>query len=168
LFLFRLGLTAAHISGTALTDIMAGDAALAFLAGYCGFIFCWVRFGFLLGATTIAEDRIGLVRSWTLSYRNFWRMFAVTLAIFLPFFALEMMAFVMLGAFPHVTPGASPAQVRAAEQAANALMMANMQHYSYLVVPLAMVAAVLLYGLMAGASTFAYRALTEGEEQPAS
>ncbi len=161
LFLFRLGLTAAHISDASLKTILAFDALLAFLAGYCGFIFCWVRLGFLLGAITIAEGRVGLARSWTLSRRNFWRMFLVSLALFVPFLLLEIVAFYALGLFPHFTPGATPAEIQAAQNAASTAAFARMNDYWYLVYPGGAIVSLVLYGLMGGAGSFAYRALTD-------
>jgi hypothetical protein len=160
LLLFRLGLGAAHVSDAAIKMILAWDVALAFLAGYCGAVFCGLRFGFLLGATTIAEKRIGLFRSWTLSHGNFWRMFVVSLALFLPFLVLEGLAFYALGIFPHLPPGASPVEIRALQNAASATAMARMQHYRYFVYPGGAVVALLLYGLMAGGGVFAYRVLS--------
>jgi hypothetical protein len=170
LFLFRAGLGIAHVSDTALKGIMALDTGLAFLAGYCAMIFCWVRFGFLLGAATIAEDRIALGRSWTLSHRNFWRMFAISLAILLPFVAAEITAMAAGGLLPHLPPpGASPDQIQTLQAAQNLRMTAafeQMRHYWYVTYPVFAVISVLMYGLMAGASVFAYRALTENEIKP--
>ena len=161
LFLFRLGLGAAHISDTAIKGILALDVSLAFIVGYCGFIFCALRFGFLLGATTIAEGRISLFRSWTLSHGNFWRMFVASLALFLPFLVPEGVGFYALGLFPHIPTGTTLVEVHALQNAASAAASARMQHYWYLVDPVIAVFALLLYGLMAGAGVFAYRALTE-------
>jgi hypothetical protein len=75
--------------------------------------------------------------------------------------AVEIIALFGLGFFPHFTPGATPAQIQAAQAAASAAAMAQMQHYGYIIYPLGILIAVIFYGLMAGASVFAWRALTE-------
>ena len=143
------------------------DTVLAFLAGYCGFVFCWIRFGFLLGATTIAEDRIGLFQSWTLSHRNFWRMFAVTLAVFLPFVVIEMGAFLIgIGAFRLPPPGATPAQIQATQIVASLSAEVAIMQYWYLFYPVFVIVTVWTYGLAAGSQVFAYRALTEDGTTP--
>jgi hypothetical protein len=43
-----------------------------------------VRLTFLLPAVVVAEERIGLGRAWELGGGNFWRMFAVVIAVFVP------------------------------------------------------------------------------------
>jgi hypothetical protein len=170
LFLFRLGLGAAHISDGAIKAILAFDVILAFLAGYCGFIFCALRFGFLLGATTIAEDRIGLFRSWTLSHGNFWRIFLVVLAVLLPFIVVEFSTLYAAGAFPSFPPtGATPGQLRAFQDAMTAkqmAMLAGVRHYWYITYPGFAVFAVLFYGMAVGAQSYAYRTLTGSDAKP--
>jgi hypothetical protein len=166
LIVFRLGLGAAHVSDNAMKGIATFDVFLAFLIGYCGFVFCGLRFGFLLSVTTIAEARIGLFRSWTLSHGNFWRIFVIALAIILPFLIIEGVALYALGIFPHVPTGATLAEIQALQNAASAAVSARMQHYWYLVYPCGAILALLLYGLAAGAQTFAYRALTEADSIP--
>lgn len=166
LFLFRLGLGAANISGDAMKRIATFDTAIAFVIGYCGFIFCAMRFGFLLFPATIAEDRIALTRSWTLSHGNFWRMFWIALALLLPFAILELAAFYGLGAFPHIPPGSTPAEIQAMQGAASASMAAQMRHYWYIVYPAGTIFGFLAYGFLAGAQSFAYRMLTGGELTP--
>jgi len=157
LYCFRLGLGAAHISDNALKGITIFDVSLAFLVGYCGLIFCAFRFGFLLFVVTLEDDRIGLFKSWTLSHGNFWRMFVIGLAIFVPFMILEILAFYWLGLFPHFHPGITPAEIQASQGAA----FARMLRYWYIIYPVGVLVTLLLYALMAAAQVFAYRALTQ-------
>jgi hypothetical protein len=161
LYVFRLGLGAAHVSDNALKGIAIFDVALAFLVGYCGFILCAFRFGFLLFPATIAEDRIALFRSWTISHGNFWRIFVIVLALFLPLVILEMTGFYWLGLFPHFHAGMTPMQMQAAQQAASAAAFAKMRQYGYVIYPVGAFAALFINSLMAGAQSFAYRALTQ-------
>jgi hypothetical protein len=123
-----------------------------------------LRFGFVLTAITLAENRIGLFRSWGLSHGNFWRMFAIGLAVLLPFLILEIIVMYWAGLFPHLPPpGASAAQPQAL-QAAQAIRQAETmkQVYGlwYVSYPILAVVCALLYGLAAGVQIFAYRALT--------
>jgi hypothetical protein len=167
LFFFRLGLGAVHISDTAIKNILGFDTLLAFVVGYCAIIFCILRFGFLICATTIAEGKIGLTRSWTLSHGNFWRILVILLAIFLPFMTLEFAVMAAAGLFPHLPPpGATVAQLQAFQaerMARTTAAMGLMQHYWYVAYPVLAVFVVFLYGAIAGAQSFAYRVLTGTE-----
>jgi hypothetical protein len=170
LFCFRLGLGAAHISDAAIKDILGFDTALAFLVGYCAAIFCALRFGFLICVTTIAEGKITIARSWELSRKNFWRIFVILLAVFLPFLVLEFAVMAAAGLFPHLPPpGATVQQIQAfrvERRQYTAAAMHRMQHYWYFFYPIMGVLTVYIYGVLAGAQTFAYRALTDGETTP--
>ena len=164
IFMMRLLLHLAHVSDVAITAIAILETVLIFLLGYCGFLYCGVRFGFLLGAATIAQDRIGLAESWTLSHRNFWRMFIVSLAIFLPFVIIEGGFMAALGIFRFPPPETSPAVANAIMQARMAAMQSMLLHYWYIYLPVFGAMMVLLYGVLAGAGSFAWRALTEDGE----
>ncbi|MGB8365047.1 MAG: hypothetical protein ACLQUZ_16900 [Rhizomicrobium sp.] len=59
-------------------------AAVAVIAAVLWCIYASVRLTFLLPAVVVAEERIGLGRSWELGGGNFWRMVAVFLAVFVP------------------------------------------------------------------------------------
>jgi hypothetical protein len=58
--------------------------AVSIVVGYCWFVYFIVRLWFLLPAVVVAEDGIGLGRSWSLFGGNFWRTIGVWIAIFLP------------------------------------------------------------------------------------
>jgi hypothetical protein len=161
LYGFRLGFSAAHISDNALKGIAVFDLTLAFLIGCCGLALCALRFGFLLFAVTLAEGRIGLFRSWTLSHGNFWRMFWILLAVTLPLIILETLAFYWLGLFAHIQAGMSQADMQAAQQAASAAAFAKMHRYWYVVYPGGMILSLWVYAVTAGAQSFSYRALTQ-------
>ena len=88
-------------------------------------------------------------------------MFLVSLALFVPFALLQIAIFFALDFYPHISLGATPAEIQAAQDAAAAAAFARMRDYWYLVYPAGAIVSLLLYCLMAGASVFAYRALTE-------
>jgi hypothetical protein len=161
MFVFGFGFRAAHMADSAIKSVAAWDSILAFLIGYCGLIFCALRFGFLLVPATIAEEKIGLLRAWQISQGNFWRMFGVALAIFLPIMALLLCLLYLAGGFPQVPAGVSGAEAAALQNAAGAAFAARMQHYWYLYYSANALISLLMIGLTAGAESFAYRALVE-------
>ena len=59
-------------------------AALIVLATSLAFVYAIVRLGFLILPVTVAEEQISLVRGWIVTKGNFWRIFAVVLAIGIP------------------------------------------------------------------------------------
>ena len=61
-----------------LVRIIAGIAACLW------FIYLVVRLTFFLPAVVVAEERLGLGRAWELGGGNFWRIFVVAIAVFLP------------------------------------------------------------------------------------
>jgi hypothetical protein len=166
---FALGLAAKVVNNSIFgtgTTILTGLAALVL---WCGYFYSLVRLTFLLTPVIAAEEEgFALARSWTLGKSNFWRMFAVLLAVFLPFLILEFV-FLFEFMFKGVTfpPLHASAEQTAAYQAAiNARtmeMMNAMVHYWYVTYPLFIVIMVVFYGSAVGAQCFAYRALAEGE-----
>ncbi|HEY5046884.1 MAG TPA: hypothetical protein VII49_02555, partial [Rhizomicrobium sp.] len=58
--------------------------AIAIVAAFLWIVYLIVRLTFLLPAVVVAEKRIGLARAWELSAGNFWRIFAVAIAVFVP------------------------------------------------------------------------------------
>ena len=59
-------------------------AVILGIVAVCWFIYACVRLTFFLPAVVVAEERIGLGRSWELGGGNFWRIFAVTFVVFVP------------------------------------------------------------------------------------
>jgi hypothetical protein len=130
--------------------------------GYALFFFL-IRFLFLLAPVNVAEQQLGLKRSWTLSAGNFWRIFLVTLAIALPIMIINYgYGYFMAGPL-HVAPGASKEAIEAAQMAWRVTQLNAMAERWYVTLPLT--AVVMLFQLGAGcaAQVFAWRALTEAE-----
>lgn len=131
----------------------------------CAFIYGMVRLTFLMVPVTVAEKRFGIGRSWTLTKGNFWRIFAIALAIWLPLIILEFL-FIGLALASHVAAfiAASqkgPAAVAAEFAALWKIYLDNLLYISLIGFALAPV----LYGLIAAPAAFAYRALVP--EKPA-
>lgn len=167
-FLFNLGFHATGMSDAGIKAVTEWDTALAISLGYCGLIFCLVRFGFLLFPATIAEEKIGLFRAWTLSNGNFWRMFAASLAGVLPLLGTEVLLVIWLGIFKMPPAGATAEQIRAMQAAAEATADAKIHDQWFIYYPVLVLGMLLTYGVLAGIQSFAYRALADGDERPIS
>lgn len=125
-------------------------------------LFVVLRLSFLLVAVTVAENRIDLIRAWTLTHGNFWRIVVVWTAITLPAWFLYLaiqIAFVGFAAYAeaiHILPnvGQFAGNVRiAALQMHRVLAWLPYVYAAWLLVqPLAL-------GLASGAAARAYRAL---------
>ncbi len=66
-----------HFGGIAIAVVL-GTAA------FCWIVYACVRLTFFLPAVVVAEQDIGLIRSWELGGGNFWRIFAVAFVVFVP------------------------------------------------------------------------------------
>jgi len=137
---------------------------IVILVLYGAFLYGIVRLMFLLTPVVVAESRIGIGRSWKLGRGNFWRMFIVLVAIFLPVLVLEVLALTLLPGFPRMQPGA-PEQVRAAMLAWEVSLLGRMTDYWFIVYPVFGVIMVAFYGMLIGAQCFAYRALVPAETE---
>lgn len=179
IFVFILGWLAALVVGFVIGFLgtLAGVAALSALlsllaaaAVFCGYIYCLVRLTFLLLPVIAAEEKsFALVRAWTLSHGNFWRMFAITLIILVPLLVLELVfvfSYLFKGLIIPRAP-ASPEQMAAFEAAMNtraAEMMTAFYVNWYITYPLTILVVAIFYGAAIGAQCFAYRNLTERED----
>jgi hypothetical protein len=166
---FVLRLITNAVNNGLFTGIVGVIAIVAMIALWCAYIYGLVRLTFFMVPVIAAEEEgFALARSWTLGWRNFWRMFVVLLAVLGPIFILEFVlifGFMLRGiAFP--PPHADAAQKAAFQIAMNARSMAMMEavyHYWYLSFPILIVVMVVFYGAYVGAPCFAYRALMEAE-----
>ncbi len=129
----------------------------------CAFFYVIVRMSFLLAPVAVAEKRVSLIRAWQLGHGNFWRMFAIGLSIWIPLIVLEVgLIFWFLGNSFLPPLHGTPDQIQAFaqhQQEVSRHMMLQMQSHWYIAYPLSLVVGVILYGLISGASAFAYRAL---------
>jgi hypothetical protein len=136
-------------------------AVLIVLAASCAFIYAIVRLGFLILPVTVAEEQINLIRGWILTKGNFWRIFAVVLAIGIPIaiaYALVVIGIIGPARLFAPLPGDASAQA----QALNARFSILQQHMP-LYIGLNLIIAPFAIGLNAGACAFAYRALVSTE-----
>ena len=140
-------------------------AALIVLATSLAFVYAIVRLGFLILPVTVAEEQISLVRGWIVTKGNFWRIFAVVLAIGIPIaiaYALVVVGIIGPGRLFAALPADPAAQARALNE-----RFAILQQHMPLYIGLNLILAPFAIGLNAGASAFAYRALVSPEAAPA-
>lgn len=125
---------------------------------YFFIIYAMVRLTFLLIPATVAENRMGLWRSWKLMGGNFWRAFLILLCIFIPLVIVEVVVMMLLHA-PMVPPtDESP-------EAALRFITEVIDFYIaawYWILPIFLAIAVFFTGLFIGAQAFAYQALAAG------
>lgn len=136
----------------------AAVAVVLMLPFVIGFLYLVIfRIGFLIIPVTVAEGRIDLARGWTLTHGNFWRMLAVSLAIWLPLLVLLAVGFVLsLGSDLSVFM-ASAKDNSAQANLARAMLL---QRHMPLLIGLNLLFMPFIVGLGMGATSFAYRALT--------
>jgi hypothetical protein len=159
---------------------MTAPVAVAIAAGIfvliiaCAIFYSVVRLSFLLAPAAVDGPR-ALRRGWALTRGNFWRIFLIGLSIFIPLIIVEVayLYFIVgpdLFLPPHLT-GMTPeamAQWQQHQRAASLALMQRTQDRWYIVYPLGLIFSVVIYGLMTGASAFAYRALVPlSSEAPA-
>ncbi|MBV9990935.1 MAG: hypothetical protein JOZ72_06535 [Alphaproteobacteria bacterium] len=155
----------------ATTPLFALLFLLAALVAVGAIIYIATRLSFLLTPVAVAE-RISLTRAWQLTKGNFWRIFVIVLALVIPLVVLELVFLVYVVRMPLVPPlhsGVTPQELQAfaeQQQAMNRQMMTDMQRYWYIAYPLSLVVSLIFYGMFAGASAHAYRAVTHEDRAP--
>jgi hypothetical protein len=138
---------------------IALPSALLAVAGFCAIVYALVRLGYLLAPVTIIENRIDLARGWMLTRGNFWRVFAVVLAIIVPIGILEsgamltLMGKELIGALPAV--GSSDAAIQQHMQVIEEIFRKHMPQILFV----SLILAPFNLGLSISASAFGYRAL---------
>jgi len=141
--------------------MLALVVALLIAIGYGGAIFIAFRFLFLLTPVNIAEQSLGLTRAWQLSHRNFWRSFAIVLAIMLPIIIVEYAVIFAAVGLPPMPHGEGPQAFQARRLEWNIAIMQAMVNHWYIALPLLGLLMVFYLGANCSAQVFAYRKLTE-------
>jgi hypothetical protein len=143
-----------------------GLAAVLGFAGFCILVYVFVRLSFLFIPAAIVEGQFGLTRSWELTAGNFWRIFAVGLAVLTPLLLVQGIAeYFILG------PGYFASIAAMARDGANAANAANTARYSIeqaqivqarlpLLLGMGLILAPLMQGLLFSPAAFAYRVLS--------
>jgi hypothetical protein len=142
-------------------------AVIVGIAAVCWVIYAAVRLFFFLPAVVVAEEQIGLVRSWELGGGNFWRIFAVVFVIFVPVaigFGIVQNAligpFLPPDLFAHFHPNMTPEQFGELYMQIIKGMFRTMRAAWPLIVVLAIIRSILFLGLGNGAVAKAYLGVT--------
>lgn len=152
-------------------SILAGIAAVIFaplailvpIVAVIAIIYGGLRLTFLMPPIAVAEERQVISRSWSLGKGNFWRMFAVILAIVIPLAIVQGVVQVSLFSSLILVP--PPEDAGPAEMAAfMAQMMAQVSSLLPLLVPVYIVFYAATIALIISASAFAYRSLVPAPE----
>lgn len=166
-----LGVVAGQAAAPAGKPIVALAIAALAIAVSCALIYIATRLSFLLAPVAVAEQRITLIRGWELTRGNFWRIFLIVLSVLLPLLLLEIVYILALYGtdfFPRPGTLGSPEGMAQWQQHNRQLSLHGMevtQRYWFIVYPLGLLFALIVYALFAGLSAFAYRALVP--ESPA-
>jgi hypothetical protein len=126
-----------------------------------------VRLVFFLAPVTVAEGKNVVRRAWAISRGNFWRIFGVILAIVIPVLLVNLLLqFALFGDAAMNMGGVAGEQTP--EEAFRQLEQRIDQIRSslILVVPIFLALAAFMYGVMAAAAAYAYRALVPAGQEP--
>ncbi len=118
------------------------------------FFYVALRLAFLIAPVAAAEDKARITRAWSLSAGNFWRMFAVFLALAVPLvIAIGACEFAVLG------PSLHEAGRQIAARHDHGAFLALVMPHGPVLVTIAAAFMVIANALFAGAGAAAYRAL---------
>ncbi len=142
----------------------AAIAAVVLIASIlrCIVVYCFGRFFFFLPAVVVAEERIGLGRSWSLSGGNFWRMAVVWLLIAVPVWFVVGVA-LQVTILPIILSAASMLPRHPSPEELQPLFQA-LVHALPIFAPVTIAAGIAIRAFMAGAVGTAYKALTAPTE----
>jgi len=163
ILIFFGGMILAGIVSGILAVFLGGVATVAFLIVVFGMIYVLLRLVFLQPPLAVAEGRKVLSRSWSLSKGNFWRIFGILLAIFVPLimvqFIMQITLFSSLAIRP-IAPDADPDEIAA--------YLSQFMTQLAGLLPVLLVVGTLfnaaLISLLTSASAFAYRSLVPAAE----
>ena len=159
---FGLALGVAIVIGIAAV-VFAPLLVLVPLITLLGIVYVLVRLTFLQPPIAVAEERGVIRRSWELGKGNFWRMFAVLLAIVIPLAIVQ--GIVQISVLSSLAIEPPPEDAGPAEVAAfMAQMMAELSVLLPLLVPIAIVFYAAMIAMIVSASAFAYRSLVPAPE----
>lgn len=138
---------------------------LIFAIIFAVMMYVFTRLTFLLPSVVVAERRTGLGRAWSLGRGNFWRMFAILLAVMLPLLVIEFLAFAFWSPdlLTMVKPGATPAEILAWDRRLMEQIVHYLEAYWFIALPVWLAVTTVYFGLLYGARAFAYRALVPAE-----
>jgi hypothetical protein len=159
---FGLVIALTVITGIAAV-IFAPLAVLVPIVAILGAVYVLLRLTFLQAPVAVAEERQVISRSWSLGRGNFWRIFAVLLAIMIPLSLVQGIVQISLFSSLDIVP---PAGEPGPEEIAAfiAQLMGQLSGLLPLLVPIAIVFYAAMISMIVSASAFAYRSLVPAPE----
>jgi len=157
LALVAIGFIVWNVAGNMTQPGAGWVRGIAIFVEACAFFYIVVRLSFLLPAVVVAEDSIGIGRSWELSSGSFWRIFVIFLACHLPLgIVAAVVGLILTGGQmnPHIEPGMTP------QQMFQAYMVAS-QAGGIIYLVFRILIQIASAGLSAGSQATAYLAVTE-------
>ena len=153
-------------AGAAILARVAGNSApLALLAvgvavaGVLAFVYVSTRLWFLVVPVTVVEEQINLGRGWTLTEGNFWRAFAVMLAVSFPIVVISAIGSAVIMGGDLAAP--VPAAVAKNPMMSFALYLQIADRHLPATLFLDLILAPFSLGLSLSAAAFAYRSLVQ-------
>ena len=125
-----------------------------------------VRLSFLVVPATVAEGRVGIIRSWVLTGGNFWRIFLIALCTLLPIMCLLIAIQVVIVGPDALVPPLDALKNPAKQALFAAKQSRAMLEHLPLVMALSFLASPILNGLVFAPSAVAYRALVPPGSEP--
>ena len=168
LILVGISSLASHLS-SALSILLTIGLVLAGIAGWCAMIVAAFRLSFLLVPLVVAEESISFRRGRQLTRGNFWRIFIVWLAVFVPmmFASVAYMIFLFGGdLLPPLNALDNPEAIAAWPQHFALVfqhLVEQRLNWWFVYLPIELIFSAIFYGLWAGVSAFSYQALAAGE-----
>ncbi|NDU92133.1 MAG: hypothetical protein G3I10_05910, partial [Ferrovum sp.] len=135
--------------------------------------YLFIRLSFVVTAVIVAEQRFDLIRPWRLVEGNVLRIFALGLALFVPFVLVFIIVYVLVlgGEIWTLAHTLAQAQAHGRQFAADLLTQTARAIHGllvrrwFLLLPLGLITATLGYGLAAGAGVSGYQSLVSGADK---
>lgn len=141
-------------------------AAAIAVAGFGALIYAMVRLTFLVVPATVAEGKVGIIRSWQLTSGSFWRIMLIGLFTLLPIvIVVAVLQVVIVGADVFI-PTMETLRNPAKEAEFIAHQSRAMLDHMPMIMGLSFLAAPILNGLIFAPSAIAYRALVPPGTEP--
>lgn len=163
------------------TEIVATGALVLFCAllFFGALIYVMARLAFLIPPVVVNENKIDLARGWELTRGSFWRIFCIGLAIFVPLIVVQIAAVIAVFGVDFLHRFADILHAALLRQVGEEAMRQQMEAWSLAlrarslqvwptISAFALLFETFAYGLLYGASAFAYREVTSGSVSPAS
>ncbi|HUO97978.1 MAG TPA: hypothetical protein VMU01_04885 [Rhizomicrobium sp.] len=122
--------------------------------------YLFVRLSFLVAPSVTMEGKFGIERSWELTKGNFWRIFVIGVATFLPLVLVTVVIELMILGPDYFQFTPAMLADKAAQARHSAEQIGIVAHKLPYLMGLSFVLAPFSYGLMFSAPAFAWRALT--------